>query len=451
MEGCTLRNWKLLVLLLAFVVSLSACSTSKPAQTPDDKSPAPSKQDPVELQVWTRFPEMEKLLKDLGSAYTQQHPNVKVTVTLFPQRALDEKLAVALPAGQAGDIIEIDTISVFQYYINGQIEPVPQDFADELRKVVPKDAIADTQDEKGVLYTTPFFMGVQAIYYNKDHFAEAGLKEPPATMDQLMDYARKLTKYDANGKVTRAGFSLRKAGGGYGVAEKFWALAMVPNGITLVERSGNGWKANYGTGMEKAIKFYVDALHKYKVDSFDLKSDAEGFGLGLSAMFQRESYVIDYLAKNAPTINYGVFMMPKGESGHGSMGSFSSLGVAKASKHKAEAFEFIKFAMSKENQVKLLEDTGWLPLRTDADYTAVTKEKPAFEAFLKSLNTPGYKLEAYPKVPVALEIGGKMGDILMPAFQNANLVDNDAEIAKIAKQIEELSTRILKENDLLAK
>ena len=72
---------------------------------------------------------------------------------------------------------------------------------------------------KGQVYGVPFLEGSKpALFYNTKMFKEAGLdpNKPPATFDELMTYAQKLTKRDAAGNPTRAGITLRLVGPGLG-------------------------------------------------------------------------------------------------------------------------------------------------------------------------------------------------------------------------------------------
>ena len=446
------RTWAFLAVSVVMVMLLAACApaatpapaaTSAPAAT---QAPAKS----VELTVWTRFPEMEKLLREVGELYTKDHPNVKVTVTLFAQRALDDKIAVALPAGEAADLIENGAVSVYPFYAQGFLEPVPKDLVDWLKQHVSKDMIESGAD--GVVFAVPFFTGIQALYYNADYFKAAGLTRCPQTLDELVDYAQKLTKRDDKGNITVSGFGLRLAGGGYGVAEKFWALAMIPYGVRPVVKVDGGWKPGYDVeGGSKALQLYLDGLYKYKFDSPDVKHDAEGFGLGALAMFQRESWVIGTLASTYPNINYGTCLMVKGPKGWGTNGGPSDLAVSKNSKNKDVAWDFVKFVMTPENQLKLLADTGWLPTRTDADYSSVLNKQPAFKAFLDSMSTPGYEVQLYPMIEPSQEVVGKMADALVPAFANPALANDPAGVQKVVSGMIETTKQILSDYKLLAK
>lgn len=166
--------------------------------------------------------------------------------------------------------------------------------------------------------------GSTALFYNTDMLAEAGLAGPPKTMDQIIEYARKLAKLDANGDVVRSGLSLRISGQGSGVAEKFWILLYQYGHNLLKETSPGKWKADYnGPAGVKLFQMYVDFLQE-KVDSPNIDHDAKAFETKQTAMFARESWVVADIATNAPDLvgHYGSVALPVGE-----LGSFETMYV----------------------------------------------------------------------------------------------------------------------------
>ena len=60
------------------------------------------------------------------------------------------------------------------------------------------------------LYSMPFNTSNPMLYYNKTAFTAAGLdpNKPPRTFDEVAQYAAKLTKKDAAGKVSQYGYSM---------------------------------------------------------------------------------------------------------------------------------------------------------------------------------------------------------------------------------------------------
>ena len=401
---------------------------------------------PVELNVWSAFPELHDQVTWIAGKYMEKNPNVKIKTTLFPQRALEEKVAVALPAGQAADLIELDKMALYPYYVAGHLAPLPkergglgeEEFSGLLR------GLGDLR--KGRDLYLPLAQLLKGMFYNKDHFKEAGITKTPETIDEMMEMAKKLTKRDEKGNITRAGLDLRLSGGGFGTSQKYWCQVMIPYGAKVLEKVGNKWKAGYDNEAgRKALQYYIDAVHKYKVDSLDFKSDAEAFGLGMTAMFQRESWVVGYMAKNAPKINYGVFHDAQGPRRMGNRRAIRwAFRSAKASKYKKEAFDFAMFMMNDDMSRATFGDSGWQPFRKGVDYSALYKTRPQLKTFIDAAQTKGHTVYDYENIAPIFEIHSRMADRLMAAFKRADLVDNPAGIAKVIKDTAERPTGSLK-------
>lgn len=407
---------------------------------------------PVELNVWSAFPELHEQVTWIAGKYMEKNPNIKIKTTLFPQRALEEKVAVALPAGQAADLIELDKMALYPYYAAGHLNPFPKNVVDWIKKNFPDYSVTSVTSDKGEIFTFPWLNSLKAMFYNKDHFKEAGMTKTPDTIDEMLDMAKKLTKRDEKGNLTRAGLDLRLSGGGFGTSQKYWTQVMIPYGAKVLQKTGNKWRAAYDNDAgRKALQYYIDAVHKHKVDSLDFKSDAEAFGLGITSMFQRESWVVGYMAKNAPKINYGVFLMPKGPGGWGTVGNTMGLSVAKSSKYKKEAFDFASFMMNDEMSRATFGDSGWQPFRKGVDYSQLYKTRPQLKTFIDGAQTKGHEVLDYENIPPIFEIHSRMADRLMAAFKRADLVENPAGVAKVIKETAEETNRILEDHGLLAK
>jgi multiple sugar transport system substrate-binding protein len=407
---------------------------------------------PVELNIWSAFPELHEQVTWIAGKYMEKNPNIKIKTTLFPQRALEEKVAVALPAGQAADLIELDKMAFYPYYVAGHLAPLPKNVVDWVKKNFPDYAVTSVTSDKGEIFTFPWLDSLKAMFYNKDYFKEAGIAKTPETIDEMMEMAKKLIKRDEKGNLTRAGLDLRLSGGGFGTSQKYWTQVMIPYGAKVLEKVGNKWRAAYDNEAgRKALQYYIDAVYKYKVDSLDFKSDAEAFGLGMTSMFQREAWVVGYMAKNAPKINYGVFLMPKGPGGWGTVGNTMGLSIAKSCKHKKEAFDFAMFMMNDEMSRATFGDSGWQPFRKGVDYSQLYKTRPQLKTFVDGAQTKGYTVYDYENITPIFEIHSRMADRLMAAFKRADLLDNPAGIAKVIKDTAEETNRILEDHDLLAK
>ncbi len=406
----------------------------------------------ITLTFWVAFADVYEYIEWVGEKYHKENPNITIEAILFPQRALDEKVSATLPAGEGGDIIFGELFSLKPYAEAGYVNFVPDDFVLWAEDNFPSEVIEITKlEDNGESFIIPCILNTMGTYYNKDHFDEAGLTSPPETMEEQMEYAKKLTKYDDDGNITRVGLDLRLGGGGWGIADKFQNQAMIPYGVKFVEGTDGKWKAAYNNeqGVE-AVSYYLDAVHKYKVEGLETKSDAEAFGLGVSSMFERESWVVGYLKNNAPEINYGTSFMPKGPGGWGNLIVTSGTIVSENSSYKKEAWDFIKYFVNDENAVELVSQTGWQASRINVDYSDAYKENPEIQTFIDSLTTPGYGLVTYDVIPNNVEFRTKFGEMLLEILKNPKFLDDSEAILKALDEMAIETNRMFDDYGVLA-
>jgi multiple sugar transport system substrate-binding protein len=411
------------------------------------------KQETAEITYWTAYPGLQETVESAAEMFMKENPNITVDVVLFPQRAMNEKVAVAVPAGEGADLIDFACFEIYPYYVNGYISNPPDDVIEMMKEQLPSFAMTSaTAPMDGEIFCAPYYISLKEMFYNKDHFADAGLNSTPKTLEEQIEYAKKLTKMDAGGNIQRVGLDLRLSGGGFGTAQKYWTQVMVPYGCEPIKKVGDKYTEGYANkaGYD-ALQYYMDAVYKHKVESLEAKSDAEGFGLGLTSMFQRESWVVGYLKKNAPDINYGIFLMPKGPANWGTVGNTQSISVPASSENKRAAWDFAKYLMSPEIQVKIYEESGWQALNITADYSSLYDDAPVLEDFIKALDTPGHTVYDYKNLPCTMEVHARMADRLMAAFKKEKLATDRAALEAEVNKMAEESKRILDDYDLLAK
>ena len=97
-------------------------------------------------------------------------------------------------------------------------------------------AFMENSQTGGKTWGIPFQRSTIVLYYNKELFKEAGLdpNKPPANWKEMAEYAQKLTKRDASGKVTQWGVQIPSSGFPYWL---FQGLA-IENGASLMNAAG---------------------------------------------------------------------------------------------------------------------------------------------------------------------------------------------------------------------
>lgn len=394
----------------------------------------------VKLSVWSGYPEMEPFYQHVADDFKAEHPNVDIEILTQPLRDYERKLTASLPAGTAADILETNATFAGRLMQAGLFKAMPDDIAAFVNGPAYNSFYSDKVSMDGKVYGVPLFRGQGVLFYNTDMFAAAGLDGPPTTQDEYVEYANKLTQRDANGNPVVSGWSLRLSGGGSGVAEKFWTIMHQYDGAVVRELADGKWVNGYDNDAgRETLKLYVDLVHKDKVLTPEMKGDAEGFELGATAMFQRESWVIGDIASKAPDLNYKTALLPRGTI---------SLPVnLYVTTDKPEAFAFAEYLVKPEYQLWMLENVGWLPNRQDVDYQPALDKIPQLDAFL---NVPDSQvLFTVPGIAPMDEISTRLAERLVKAFADSSLVDNPDGIAKVIHDAAVETDSILKREGLL--
>lgn len=428
------------ILLLVLSLALAGCSTKK-----ESANTGKVTDKPVEVSLWSGYPELDPWLNKMATEYKTAHPNITITISSYPLRDFEKKVATAVPSNSAADIISINPSIALRYVQSNFIQKAPDEVAKVVNSTTFPKVVVDDATYNGAIYGVPHMMSNAALFYNKKMFTEAGLTDPPKTMDQLMEYAQKLTKKDAAGKIERSGLSLRLSGGGAGVAEKFWVLQLQNGGGLLKEVSPGKYKANFDSesGL-KTLQMYVDMIHKAKTDEPTIKHDAEAFETEKTAMFVRESWVIGDIKKKAASLEYGTSPLPLANMIVEK--DFYVTNSAKGDK-TAVAWDFIKFVMEPVNHVQQLTMTGWHPIRQDLKLDEIFKETPQFESFFAKYDT----LEVYPSIPEFDEIQTKFADRLAnKGFVDPAFVDNTDKMKAFLAEAAVETNEILKKAGHLA-
>jgi multiple sugar transport system substrate-binding protein len=400
----------------------------------------------ISLSVWSGFPELLPVYQRAAADYDRAHPNVHTTVLATELRDYERKLAASIPSDTAGDVLEVDDATMDRYVEAGLVAKAPADVAKYVRSKSFSGAAQDHAAVGGDVYGVPWFAGIGALFYNTDMFKEAGLSGPPRTMDEMVADAKKLTKTDAQGRVTRSGWSLRLFGAGSGVAEKF-AILMWPRGGEILTRNAQGkYKAGYDNDAGRAtLKMYIDALYVNKLDTFDIKHDAEAFELGQTAMFARESWVVGDAAKNSPSLKYEAAPLPR-DKRWGTIFNPVNLYVPQSTKNAAAAWDFVRFLTQPQYERQMLEQVGWIPLRQDVNYDPVLVKIPQYRAFL--FRNKDFVYWSMPAIKDFDEIETKMADRLVAAYRDRSLTGNAAGIARALHAAAEETNNILKRDGL---
>lgn len=331
---------------------------------------------PVELTMWTGFTGGDRgAYEALIEEFNATHDNIQVTMEVQPWDTIAQKLPSAWATGQGPDLAtpNFDSNIVAQYLETDSLLALDAVGDGETQinadKLAPAAIDAFTVD--GTLYAVPANIATLQLYYNKALFEAASLQEPPATVEEFREYAAQLT-----------------GDGVYGlsVAERetiqMWPILQWLDGADIVDEDGCS-VLDSAESIESLTTW--SGLLQDGVMPLGLtgaESDAL-FSAGQAAMQLNGPWAA--AGYTDAGIDLGVAPVPVGVDGPVSLGSTVPLAISAATKHPAEAQEFLAWWTGQDAQRQFALASGFPPVRTDLAEDAELAANPVVAAFAAAL------------------------------------------------------------------
>jgi len=322
-----------------------------------------------------------KIIDGLAAEFEKENPAIKLKAIY--SGSYQESITKALTAVKSGDppvtsillstdmftLIDEDAIVPFDELIR-----TPEDQA-WLKSFYP--AFMENSQTGGKTWGIPFQRSTIVLYYNKEMFKEAGLdpSRPPASWKEQIEYAQKLTKRDASGKVTQWGIQIPSSGFPYWL---FQALS-IQAGTNLMNAAGTQTYYDKPEVIE-ALTYWVDLVKKHKVHPegiVEWGTTPKDFFEKKVAMMWTTTGNLTNVRTNAK-FDFGVAMLPAGKQRGSPTGGGNFYLFKKSTPAQREAaFRFIKWVTTPQRAAQWGIDTGYVAVRADAWDTPVMKQYTA--------------------------------------------------------------------------
>ncbi|HVU10033.1 MAG TPA: extracellular solute-binding protein [Phototrophicaceae bacterium] len=248
-------------------------------------------QDQITVKLWMHdHPPREPLDNQHIAEFEKANPNIKVEYTIVPAPDWSTTLATAMASGAGPDLFNVDSFSVGDYYVQGNIVPVDAAAAGYADQQAIYDSYEGGKDMlagatfNGQLYGLPTEWSAYACYTNNALWQKAGLdpnKDFPTTWEGLKDVAEKLTVRDANGAITQRGYDFRW---GTSIFMFLSFNAMVQQlGGNMVDETN--YTANIDTPQVKQVmQYWYDWANTWKLGGAQYTDDRTDFLAGNMAI-----------------------------------------------------------------------------------------------------------------------------------------------------------------------
>ncbi len=388
-------------LLIIFGLTLAACGgaatpTAAPAQptaapattsaAQPTEAPAQPKVEPTTITVWDYYGESSPITP-IVDAFEAAHPDIKVQVESLDWDSTLEKLNVVMTGGTPPDIVTLDmtwlptfaplgAFADLNQFAHGQLNGVP------LEKAFSPGALKAMQYNDQVLAMLYDF-DVYALYYRADIFEELGL-DVPTTWDELTAVGKKL------GDAGKGQYAV--------MPDTFHAAQFIyENGGSILNADNTAATFNQPAGVE-AVSYYANLPKEGAGYVWSFEEGWEitpGLKDGRIAMFSDGPYYMGILKDAVPEMSgqWKVAVHPISKQPGSYLGG-TGLVIPAKSEHPEAAWQFIEFALTKENQIGVFENAGAAPALLEAlQSDAVNAPDPYFggqrtlEVFLKAMDT----------------------------------------------------------------
>jgi multiple sugar transport system substrate-binding protein len=334
-----------------------------------------------------------KLIRD----FNVKQPGVKVDFSTYDWAQMNAQLNAAFASGSPPDVLYL-TDGTYPYYAEqGVLEDMTPyvkatDYQSEWNAVYPFARNLSTSN--GKIWGLPVLGAVYLITVNKDLLAQTGVSDWNSSYDRMREAAQKATKGDVYG------FSMRTALNDYAYWDWFPYMHDADADILTKDLTAPGLKTADSPG---AMQFLIDLHQKYKVTppvgEVDWQGQKDLFKAGRIAIHHDDSTLINELLAQPPKFKWDIAMVPPAANGKQTvMGNFGFLCMAKSSKNKAAAWEWMKYWASAPAVSWFASKTTLQVVRDDVDVKTLWKGNDVMARIQSEFVPKVQGLQPHPKM-----------------------------------------------------
>jgi multiple sugar transport system substrate-binding protein len=377
-----------------------------------------------ELTTSPGGPEIKRQLAEFEKA----HPGITLEAIPSPLAQYTTKMVAQAKAGEMSDLVTADVLWLQGWVKEGYLK----DLTPYVEKAGGKaflgqfyDSLIQLATESGKLYAIPRFAGGYLVYYNTEMFKEAGLDpaKPPTNWDEMLAYAKKLTKKDASGNPVQWGWGIH--GQNIPADVSRFLQWMYSNGCEPLSPDGKTGLLDQPKAIE-TLKFWSELYTKHGV----VPPGAVQAGPGeIRAMFAQKKIAmcvgilwgLDEVFDQNPAIRNVTAVAPFPKQVPNAPSLFQAVynAISANSKHPEEAWQALEYLSRPENSLALYKVTRYGPVRPDVFNRPEVKS----DGYAQVLAKVNQHLKPPPSIPQWERVSKVIGDAMQRALTGAKTAD----------------------------
>ncbi|MCZ7938309.1 ABC transporter substrate-binding protein [Agrobacterium salinitolerans] len=309
-------------------------------------------------------PERTETLKGIVSKFEAANPGTKVEIISLPWSEAFQKFATMVSAGDIPDVMEMPDTWLSLYANNGMLESLEPYLAKwEHTAGLSERTLELGRDVKNTAYMLPYGFYLRAMFYNKKLLEQAGVKEPPKTLDEFADASKKVAALPG-----KYGYCLRGGPGGLNGWVMFGASMAGSNEFFTKDGTSTFDSPGWVKGLTYVIDLYKNGLAPKDSVNWGFNEIVAGFYSGTCAFLDQDPDALIAIAQRMKPEDFGVMTMPKGPDGK----TFPTIGFAGWSmmakpENKDLSWKLIETLEGPEGNIEWNKKTGALPVHKSAE------------------------------------------------------------------------------------
>ncbi len=296
---------------------------------------------PVTVKYWGFDDELQ--IKPLVDEFEKTNPSIKVEYSRQVPTNYRTRVQTQIREGVGPDVFKIHNSWTTMF--TGDLYPAPSDIfslVDYQSNFFPVVGDSFISNEK--IYGVPDAIDGLALYYNEDILSGAGLSIPK-TWQEFIDAANKVTVKDpSTGAIKTAGAAL-----GSTANIDHWSDIL---GLLLLQQPGVNLEKPGSNEAAEVLTFYTGFIidPRKKVWDTTLPNSTSLFAQGSLAFYFGPSIEAARFKQANPNLKFNIAPVPQLPGRKVAWGSFWGESVAFRSKYPKEAWTFVKFLSTKEQE-----------------------------------------------------------------------------------------------------
>lgn len=415
--------------LVALIVILAGCGSS-PIDENTDNTP-PKKAGGTLRVLVPSYPaskDGKAAFEKVAKQFNKKYPKMRVEPDYATYANLNEKISTSIAAGIPYDVMVVGVGWVQPFAAKRIFADLGRFGLDEQalkKRTVP--ALAPTAMYNDDVYGVPLVADARAMALRKSAFRKAGLNpdKPPRTLAQIKRAAKKLTKHNKSGTITRPGFDFHPGeGNSY---RQIYLTLLDARGKALYKNGEPNFDNTKGVETLKWIKSMVGDVQVYgqltaSQDPMVYTGDA-AMGVTGGAVDCSKEGKKAIGQKNCDDLKY--FLPDDGKPSEFVGGDIATIGSR--SKHQKAAWTFIQELTRHKSLDRLAKLNQKLPAYPDVANSPQAKSNPLSQYTANHLDDVAYEGGPVNWLDLRPKFDAKLSEAILGQKGSTEVLDDLAE------------------------